>query len=90
MVQIGSSTKTSQSEGDASQDSENSLRCTAIINAPDGSEVERTNLLHSSGGKYVGIWDADVAPGIYEVSIVATASTNAETFANVLEIEVKG
>lgn len=88
MVQIGSGAKTSQSEEDASQDGVSSLRCIAIMKSPDGSEAARTNLLHSSEGKYAGIWSADVAPGIYKVSLVATASSNAETFADVLEIEV--
>jgi len=88
MVQIGSSGKTTQSGGVAVQQADSILRCTAIIYAPDGSEAARSNLLHSSGGKYAGIWNADVAPGIYKVSLVATASSNAETFADVLEIEV--
>ena len=88
MVQIGSSGKTTQSGGVAVQQADSILRCTAIIYAPDGSEAARSNLLHSSGAKYAGIWNADVAPGIYNVSLVATASSNAETFADVLEIEV--
>jgi thiosulfate/3-mercaptopyruvate sulfurtransferase len=45
-------------------------------------------MLHTSAGKYAGIWSANVKPGIYKVSIVATASGNAETFVNVLDIEV--
>ena len=88
MVQIGSSGKTTQSGEVAVKQADSILRCTAIIYAPDGSEAARSNLLHSSGGKYAGIWNADVAPGIYKVSLVATASSNAETFADVLEIEV--
>jgi thiosulfate/3-mercaptopyruvate sulfurtransferase len=47
-------------------------------------------MLQTSPGKCVGIWCADVAPGIYKVSIVATYSGNAETFVDVLEIEVIG
>jgi len=85
MVQLGSYGKTSSSSA-AGQDS--ALHCSAIINAPDGSEAARTGLLHTFAGKYVGIWSANVAPGIYKVSIVASASGNAETFVNVLEIEV--
>jgi hypothetical protein len=46
-------------------------------------------MLHTTAGKYVGIWSANVAPGIYRVSIAANASSNAETFVDVLEIEVK-
>ena len=88
-VQIGSSGKTSPSTGANVQKADSTLRCTAIVNAPDGSEAARTSMLHTSAGKYVGIWSANVDPGIYKVSIVATASGNAETFADVLEIEVK-
>jgi thiosulfate/3-mercaptopyruvate sulfurtransferase len=88
MVQLGSSGKTSQSGGVQAVDS--ALRCTAIVNGPDGSEAARTSLLRTSGYKYMGIWNADVAPGVYNVSIEATASGGAETFADVLVIEVTG
>jgi len=89
-VQIGSSGKTSPSKiVDVQKADSTTLHCTAIVNTPDDSEVARTSLLHTSAGKYVGIWSANVAPGIYRVSIVATASGNAETFVDVLEIEVK-
>ena len=87
MVQLGSSGKTSQSSN-AVQAASSVLRCTAIVNSPDGSEAARTSLLRTSGYKYVGIWNANVAPGVYKVSIVAAASGSEETFADVLEIEV--
>ncbi len=88
MVQLSSSGKTSQAGGMQAVDS--ALRCTAIINSPDGSEAARTSLLRTSGYKYMGIWNANVAPGVYKVSILATASGSAKTFADVLEIEVTG
>ncbi len=88
MVQLSSSGKTSQTGGVQAVDS--SLRCTAIINSPDGSEAARTSLLRTSGYKYMGIWNANVASGVYKVSILATASGSAKTFADVLEIEVTG
>jgi hypothetical protein len=47
-------------------------------------------MLQTSPGKFVGIWSANVAPGIYKVSIVATVSKSAETFEDVLKIEVTG
>lgn len=90
IVQLGSSGKTSQSSGVAVQVEDSALRCTAIVNGPDGSEAARTSLLRTSGYKYVGIWNANVAPGIYKVSIAATASGSEETFADVLSIEVTG
>ncbi len=86
-IQLSSSGKTMQSSA-AGQD--NALHCTAVINAPDGSKVAGTSLLRTSGYKYVGIWSANVAPGIYKVSIAATSSKSAETFEDVLKIEVTG
>jgi thiosulfate/3-mercaptopyruvate sulfurtransferase len=89
-VQIGSTGKTAPTTGANVQKTDSTLRCSAIINAPDGSEAARTSMLQTSAGKYAGMWSADVAPGIYKVSIVATSSVNAENFADVLEIEVTG
>ncbi|HSD57017.1 MAG TPA: sulfurtransferase, partial [Methanotrichaceae archaeon] len=87
-VQIGSSGKASNAASTSSSGS--SLRCTAIINGPDGLEAGRTTLLRTSGDKYVGIWNANVDPGVYKVSIVASSSNNSEAFQDVLEIEVIG
>ena len=88
-IQLSSSGKTAQSST-AAKTADSSLRCTAIVNAPDGSEVASTSLLRTSGYKFVGIWNAKVAPGVYKVSIAASASGHTETFADVLEIEVTG
>jgi len=90
VVQIGSSGRTDTSGGVAAEQADSALRCIAIVNAPDGSEAARTSLLHTTGNKYTGIWDANVAPRIYSVSIVATASNNAESFNDLLDIEVIG
>jgi thiosulfate/3-mercaptopyruvate sulfurtransferase len=88
-IQLSSSGKTSQSST-AVQTADSALRCNVIVNGPDGSEAARTSLLRTSGYKYVGIWNANVAPGVYKVSIEATASGKAETFVDALEIEVTG
>jgi len=90
MVQLGFSGKSSPSSGVTAKAEDSALRCTAIVNGPDGSEAARTSLLRTSGYKYVGIWNANVPPGIYKVSISASASGSSETFADVLEIEVTG
>ncbi|HPT36724.1 MAG TPA: sulfurtransferase, partial [Methanothrix sp.] len=79
-VQIGT--------GVIAQNAGSTMSCTAVINGPDGNEVARTSLLKSSEGRYSGIWNANVVPGIYELSIVASASGNSENFADVLAIEV--
>lgn len=73
-VQIGSSAVALSSSDNAGQKADSTLRCTAVIIAPDGSESARMNLLHTSGGKYVGIWNADRQPGIYRASIVASVN----------------
>lgn len=92
-VQIGSNRKAGQSSASSTNASDQSssdgiLRCTAVIYAPDGGEETRTSLLETSGGRYMGIWNANVAPGVYKVSIVASLDGNAEAFANVLQVEV--
>ncbi len=87
-VQLSSSGKTSASGGRGVQAADSALHCNAIINSPDGSEAARTSLLRTSGYKYVGIWNANVAPGVYDLTIVATASGSSETFADILDIEV--
>ncbi len=38
----------------------------------------------------MGIWNADVDPGVYKVSIVVSLSNNSDAFQDVLEIEVTG
>jgi thiosulfate/3-mercaptopyruvate sulfurtransferase len=85
IVQIGSSGKTPNV---ATGIAEGSLRCTAVIYGPDGSEAGTIGLRRLSGNTYVGTWDANVAPGVYKVDIVASASGNIETFLDKLEIEV--
>ncbi|WP_334102176.1 sulfurtransferase [Methanothrix soehngenii] len=92
-VQIGSNRKAGQSPASSTNASDQSssdgiLRCTAVIYAPDGGEETRTSLLETSGGRYMGIWNANVAPGVYKVSIVASLDGNAEAFTDVLQVEV--
>lgn len=79
-VQIGT--------GVITKNADSTMSCTAVINGPDGKEMARTSLLKSSEGRYSGIWNANVVPGVYKVSIVASASGNSENFADVLAIEV--
>jgi len=65
-----------------------SLSCTAVINGPNDQEAARMSLLRTSANKYMGIWNADVAPGVYRLSILASISGSSTTFPDVLEIEV--
>jgi thiosulfate/3-mercaptopyruvate sulfurtransferase len=92
-VQIGSTGQASTAAGGNDtvvQKVDSTLRCSAIINAADGTEVTRMSMLQTSAGKYMGIWSANVDPGTYNVSIAATVSGNAQTFVNVLQIKVTG
>lgn len=91
-VQIGSSGQAAATGGNDTvvQKADSTLRCSAIINAADGTEVTRMSMLQTSAGKYMGIWSANVDPGDYNVSIAATVSGNAQTFVNVLQIKVTG
>jgi len=99
-VQIGAAGKAGQSSSASTNPSDQSsidggtgdgtLRCSAVIDGPNGTEVARTSLLQTSGGRYMGIWNANVAPGIYNVSIVASIGGNAKAFVDVLEVEVTG
>jgi thiosulfate/3-mercaptopyruvate sulfurtransferase len=92
-VQIGTSGQAASATGGNDtvvQKADSTLRCSAIINAADGTEITRMSMLQTSAGKYMSIWSANVDPGTYNVSIAATASGNAETFVNVLQIKVTG
>lgn len=92
-VQIGSTGQAASATGGNDtvvQKVDSTLRCSAIINAADGTEVTRMSMLQTSAGKYMGIWSANVDPGTYNVSIAATVSGNAQTFVNVLQIKVTG
>ncbi|OPY53126.1 MAG: putative thiosulfate sulfurtransferase [Methanosaeta sp. PtaU1.Bin112] len=92
-VQIGSTGQAASATGGNDtevQKADRTLRCSAIINAADGTEVTRMSMLQTSAGKYMGIWSANVDPGTYNVSIAATVSGNVQTFVNVLQITVTG
>jgi thiosulfate/3-mercaptopyruvate sulfurtransferase len=91
-VQIGSTGQAASAGGNDTvlQKADSTLRCSAVINAADGTEVTRMSMLQTSAGKYMGIWSANVDPGTYDVSIAATVSGNAQTFVNVLQIKVTG
>jgi len=70
--------------------SDSTLDCSAIIMNSGGEEAGRVNLKSTSGGEFMGNWNADVPPGVYEVAVVASAQGISRTFQGVLEIEVVG
>ncbi|MFB3764804.1 MAG: hypothetical protein ACE14P_06090 [Methanotrichaceae archaeon] len=61
----------------------------AIIQNSMGVRVSNVTLERSSGGDYVGTWNAGIATGIYSANIVASAPGTSKTFNNALQIEVK-
>ncbi len=82
IVQIGSKGKASASDS--------SFRCIARITSSSGDEVGRVIMKRISGDEFAGIWNANVAEGDYDVTIVVSAGDITKTFPNVLEIEVTG
>ena len=81
IVQLGSNPT-------ASEASDASLKCTALITSRDGSEVGKVSLLRTTKDRYVGLWNARASAGVYKISIQAFASGVSKTFSNVLELEV--
>jgi len=60
----------------------------AIIRNSAGTEVDKIDLGYTSGEEYAGIWNANSAIGVYEATIVASASGASKTFNNALEIAI--
>ncbi|HON34837.1 MAG TPA: rhodanese-like domain-containing protein [Methanothrix sp.] len=99
-VQIGSTGRATQGSASANATSpspgigdgvrDGTLSCSAVIDGADGIEVARTSLLQTSGGRYMGVWNANISPGLYNVSIVASIGGNAKAFVDVLVVEVTG
>jgi hypothetical protein len=62
----------------------------ALITNSIGVQVANVTLEHTSGDEYVGAWTASIATGLYNATIVASASGASRTFADALQIVVKG
>jgi hypothetical protein len=60
----------------------------AIIRSSNGSDAGKVNLQYMSGGQYAGIWNANVAVGVYKATVVASALGRSKTLNDVLQIEV--
>jgi thiosulfate/3-mercaptopyruvate sulfurtransferase len=86
MVKIGS---TSQAQKSAA---EKSFTVSAQVLSPSGDAVSRVIMkrIKSDGDEFSGIWNANVAAGIYTVDIVATFGEITETFPDAMQIEVLG
>ncbi len=65
----------------------------AEVLSPSGDTVNRVIMkrIRSDGDEFSGIWNANVAAGVYRVNIVATLGEEAtETFPDAVQIEVVG
>lgn len=66
----------------------NALTCSAMISNATGSNIGKVAMKKISGEEYTGIWNANVEPGRYGVTIVAQDKTASKTFYNILEIDI--
>ena len=84
VVKIGS---TSQAQKSAA---EKSFTVSAQVLSPSGDTVSRVVMkrIKSDGDEFAGIWNANVAAGVYTVDIVATFGEITETFPDAMQIEV--
>lgn len=84
VVKIGS---TSQAQKNAA---ENGFSVSAQVLTPSGDTVSRVIMkrIKSDGDEFAGIWNANVAAGVYRVDIVAALGEIAETFTGAMQIEV--
>ncbi len=82
VARIGS---TSQSQKETAN---NSFQVAAVVKNQAGDEVARRILKRSSGDEFTGVWNANVAAGVYKVDIVATLEDISKTFPDALQIEV--
>jgi thiosulfate/3-mercaptopyruvate sulfurtransferase len=82
VVKIGS---TSQAQKAAAN---TGFTVAALINGPKGDQVSKVIVKRISGDEFAGIWNANVAAGIYKVDIVASLENINRTFSDALEIEV--
>ena len=82
VVQIGSVSQAQKSAADSG------FKVTAVIHSQAGAEVSRVIIKRVSGEKFAGIWNANVAAGVYKVDIVASIEDVTKTFTDALQIEV--
>ena len=76
--------------GSTSADDQTQLQLTATATIKDsiGKEVDKLNLIRTSGNEYSKDWTVNVPPGIYSVDIAASSLEAAGNFANAMLVEV--
>jgi hypothetical protein len=75
---------------EAENQTEIDLTATASIKDSTGKEVEKLNLIKTTGNEYSNDWIASVPAGIYSVDIAASSLQVARNFNDALQIEVVG
>jgi thiosulfate/3-mercaptopyruvate sulfurtransferase len=84
VVKIGSTSQAQKSAG------ENGFTVSAQVLSHSGDAVSRVVMkrIKSDGDEFAGIWNANVAAGVYGVDIVATLGDITETFPDAMQIEI--
>jgi thiosulfate/3-mercaptopyruvate sulfurtransferase len=82
VVQIGSNNQAQKSTAD------NSFKVSAVIKSQAGAQVSNVIMKRVTGDEFAGIWNANVAAGVYKVDIVASTKDVTRTFADALEIQI--
>ncbi len=82
VVQIGSKGQTQKSSADSG------FKVSAVIKSEAGAQVSSVIMKRVTGDQFAGIWNANVAAGVYSVDIVAATEEVTKTFADALEIQV--
>jgi thiosulfate/3-mercaptopyruvate sulfurtransferase len=84
VVKIGSSSQAQKSAADSG------FFVSALVKSPSGDTVSKVIMkrIKSTGDEFAGIWNANVAAGIYGVDIVAALGDITETFPDAIEIEI--
>lgn len=85
-VKIGSSSQSKRSAAG------NGFTVSARVLSPSGKQVSKVSLkrIRSDADEFAGIWNANVASGVYRVDIVASSDETTETFSDAIQITVKG
>jgi len=86
VVKIGASSQAQKSAA------EKEFTVFAQVLSPSGNAVSRVIMkrIKSDGDEFVGIWNANVAAGIYRVDVEATLGEITESFPDAMKIEVVG
>jgi thiosulfate/3-mercaptopyruvate sulfurtransferase len=86
VVKIGSKSQPQKSAA------EKGFTVVAQVLSPSGDTVSKVTMkrIKSEGDEFAGIWNANVAAGVYRVDIVATLGEITETFPDAMQIEVAG